>query len=141
MTNKNGEIQWKTFQNYINHLEFAQPQFIENVQILPILGKDFYSDRFGFLTDSLKKSGSAEITEVSDDGNVPKILFKNNGDRPILLIDGEELKGCKQNRVLNLSFLLPRNETLKSLFRVSSKEGGAIAVETFKHLIISSLPM
>ena len=44
----------ENFQNYINHLEFAQPQFIENVQILPILGKDFYSDRFGFLTDSLK---------------------------------------------------------------------------------------
>ena len=72
------------FRNYINHLEFAQPQFIEDVQILPILGKDTYSDTFGFLTDSLK-SGSAEITEVSDDGNVPKILFKNNGDRPILL--------------------------------------------------------
>lgn len=100
------------FRNYINHLEFAQPQFIENVQILPILGKDFYSDRFGFLTDSLK-NGFAEITEVSDDGNVPKILFKNNGDRPILLIDGEELKGCKQNRVLNLSVLAPEKRDIE----------------------------
>ena len=75
-------------------------------------GKDFYSDRFGFLTDSLN-SGSAEITEVSDDGNVPKILFKNNGDRPILLIDGEELKGCKQNRVLNLSVLAPEKRDIE----------------------------
>ena len=75
-------------------------------------GKDFYSDTFGFLTDSLK-SGSAEITEVSDDGNVPKILFKNNGDRPILLIDGEELKGCKQNRVLNLSVLAPEKRDIE----------------------------
>ena len=130
----------ENFQNYINHLEFAQPQFIENVQILPILGKDFYSDRFGFLTDSLN-SGSAEITEVSDDGNVPKILFKNNGDRPILLIDGEELKGCKQNRVLNLSVLAPEKRDIEIPVSCVEQGNGAIAVETFKHLIISSLPM
>ena len=31
-------------------------------------------------------------------------------DKPILLVDGEELVGCKQNRVLNLSVLAPESE-------------------------------
>jgi len=35
------------------------------------------------------------------------LLLINRGDRPVLLIDGEELVGAKQNRVLNLTILAP----------------------------------
>ena len=65
---------------------------------------DYYN-----LSNTLEK-GNAEITEVSESGNVPKILFKNRADKPILLVDGEELVGCKQNRVLNLSVLAPESK-------------------------------
>ena len=37
---------------------------------------------------------------------MPELLVLNRGSHPVLLIDGEELAGAKQNRVLNVSLLL-----------------------------------
>jgi hypothetical protein len=42
---------------------------------------------------------------VSKGGHVPELRLINKGDQPVLLIDGEELIGAKQNRVLNLTIL------------------------------------
>ncbi len=48
-----------------------------------------------------------EVTEVSDTGSVPRLRARNVGRRPVLLLDGEELIGAKQNRVLNLTVMVP----------------------------------
>ena len=32
---------------------------------------------------------------------MPELLFRNLGDKPVLLVEGEELVGAKQNRTLN----------------------------------------
>jgi hypothetical protein len=42
---------------------------------------------------------------------VPELRLENQGDQPVFLLDGEELIGCKQNRVLNLSILAPAGKT------------------------------
>lgn len=47
------------------------------------------------------------VTEVDEAGSVPELLAENTGQRPVLLLDGEELTGAKQNRILNASILLP----------------------------------
>ncbi len=47
------------------------------------------------------------VTEVSDQGAVPRLRAENRADLPILLLDGEELIGAKQNRVVNATILLP----------------------------------
>lgn len=52
-------------------------------------------------------AGTGHVTEVSAQGVVPLLRFRNDADRPVLLLDGEELVGCKQNRILNLSILAP----------------------------------
>lgn len=57
------------------------------------------------LDDALRR-GSAEITEVSEHGSVPELRFVNRGRRAVLIVDGEELVGAKQNRVVNLSILV-----------------------------------
>jgi hypothetical protein len=51
--------------------------------------------------------GVVEITEVSEAGSVPNLRVRNKGPQPVLIIDGEELVGAKQNRVVNLSILVP----------------------------------
>ena len=38
--------------------------------------------------------------------------FVNLGDLAMLLLDGEELIGAKQNRILNLSILAPAHQTI-----------------------------
>ena len=38
-------------------------------------------------------------------GSVPELKLVNRGVLPVLLVDGEELVGARQNRVLNLTIL------------------------------------
>jgi hypothetical protein len=47
------------------------------------------------------------VTEVDAAGSVPELLARNPLDSNVLLYDGEELMGAKQNRILNLTVLLP----------------------------------
>jgi ARG/rhodanese/phosphatase superfamily protein len=46
------------------------------------------------------------ITETSDSGSVPELFVENPTDGNVLLYDGEELVGAKQNRILNVSVLV-----------------------------------
>jgi hypothetical protein len=47
------------------------------------------------------------VTEVDAGGAVPELLARNPLDANVLLYDGEELVGAKQNRILNVTVLLP----------------------------------
>ncbi len=49
---------------------------------------------------------TVEITEVSADGSVPELRLRNTGNRPVLLLDGEELIGAKQNRTVNMTTMV-----------------------------------
>ncbi len=52
------------------------------------------------------------VTELDAAGSVPELLAKNPLDSNVLLYDGEELLGAKQNRILNVTVLVPaRSET------------------------------
>ncbi len=58
-------------------------------------------------------AGTGYVTEVSAQGVVPLLRFRNDAVRPVLLLDGEELVGCKQNRILNLSILAPARSDIE----------------------------
>jgi len=62
------------------------------------------------------------VTEVGEAGSVPELRVKNRGKIPVLLIDGEELAGAKQNRVLNTTILVPGESEL--VIPVSCTEHG-----------------
>lgn len=57
-------------------------------------------------------SGQLKISEVSDRGSVPVVKVTNRGSKPVLMIDGEELVGYKQNRMLNSTVLVPPHSTI-----------------------------
>ena len=52
------------------------------------------------------------ITETSDSGSVPELFVENPTDSAVLLYDGEELVGAKQNRILNVSVLVGADANL-----------------------------
>jgi hypothetical protein len=52
------------------------------------------------------------ISETSVAGSVPEIAVRNPLDRDVLLYDGEELVGAKQNRILNVTVLVGANSAL-----------------------------
>ena len=62
--------------------------------------------------DEAMAAGTVQVTEVSEGGSVPELQFVNGGDKAVLLLDGEELVGAKQNRALNLTILVPPKSTI-----------------------------
>lgn len=105
----------------LSELEIGQPTTYHNMDVYPLLGAKLGEAGYMTLDDALAR-GYAEITEVSEHGSVPELRFLNTGDKPILLLDGEELVGAKQNRILNLTILAPANEAI--IIPVSCVESG-----------------
>ena len=63
-----------------------------------------------------------DITEIDDSGVVPEVKVKNHAEIPVLLLDGEELLGAKQNRIVNTTILL--KEKSETIIPVSCVEQG-----------------
>jgi hypothetical protein len=89
---------------------FGGAQHYRNITILPLVAPDGML-QYRTLGEALAASDLA-ISEISVGGSVPELLVTNRGPSPVLLLDGEELAGAKQNRVLNTSILVKeRSET------------------------------
>jgi hypothetical protein len=85
----------------------------ENLTMLPLLGTSVPASEsehpdYVLLDDALA-AGWADVTEVSEHGSVPELLIVNRGHKPLLVVDGEELLGAKQNRVVNLTLMVAAN--------------------------------
>jgi hypothetical protein len=83
---------------------------VDNLTMIPLMNQkpepwEPLEPRYLVLDDALA-SGFVEITEVSEQGSVPNLKFVNRGPQPVLIVDGEELLGAKQNRVVNLTILV-----------------------------------
>lgn len=83
-----------------------------NLTVFPLLAKA--SVQPGYLTlDQALRQEAARISEISEHGAVPELQFENLSDAPVLLVDGEEVVGMKQNRIVNLTILIRGRQTRK----------------------------
>jgi len=95
----------------LQSVQFAEVQIYRNIAIVPLIAPADGAFQYRTLGEALAASDIA-ITEVSTAGSVPDLLVVNRANKAVLLVDGEELAGAKQNRVLNSSILLKeRSET------------------------------
>ena len=89
------------------------PSMHESLTMFPLLVGDGVDQSPFYLTlDQALTDHWTEVTEVSDQGSVPNLLVVNKGEKPVFILDGEELVGAKQNRVVNLSILVPAQSEL-----------------------------
>jgi len=77
----------------------------QGLTIFPIIQREPRERIYLTLPEALELEGVA-IAEVSEAGVVSRIGIKNALASPVLLIDGEELVGAKQNRVVNTTILV-----------------------------------
>jgi ARG/rhodanese/phosphatase superfamily protein len=81
----------------------AEPVTHGALAVIPLLAPNL--DDPDWLT--LEEAGDhVRVTEVSEAGTVPFLKVVNEADQPLLLLDGEELVGAKQNRILNTTVLV-----------------------------------
>lgn len=74
------------------------------------------------LSDEAIREGTVSVEEISESGAVGHVSIENGGDTRILFLEGEELVGAKQNRILNTSLLIAAHS--KTRIPVSCVEQG-----------------
>ena len=86
-----------------------------NLTLVPLRGAGHQRRFQDYLLAASEAIGAGQltVTEVNESGRVSELMAVNDGDKPVLLIDGEELQGAKQNRILNTSVLLAAKSKTK----------------------------
>jgi len=101
-----------TIKNYLFGLKLEEPHRYKNMSVFPLLTPLDGGPDYTTLKDALEKA-LLSVTEVSSGGSVPELKVLNTAEIPVLLLDGEELAGAKQNRVLNTTILIKeKSETV-----------------------------
>lgn len=93
-------------------LTLGKAQTFKNLAMFPLIGTTASEPQYLTLDEALQRE-LARVTEVSEAGTVPELSFENRAPQPVLLVDGEELVGAKQNRVLNLTILVGGGKSVR----------------------------
>jgi len=108
-------------QNYLKEVKVGRQQSHRNLAIFPLLSS--YAIGLDYITlDEALTEGLIEVVEVSEEGTVPELKVVNKSPCMILILDGEELVGAKQNRIVNTTILIQEKST--TVIPVSCVEQG-----------------
>ena len=88
----------------IEDIELLESQSYKNVAIIPVKTPPTY--KFDMIT--LKKGFELGLIDVKEceHSTVNTIIVKNNSVTPLILVDGEEIIGGDQNRIVNATILI-----------------------------------
>ncbi len=111
----------------LESMTVGDPAHFGSLTIFPLFRMGAAHDPGYLLLDEAIAQGTARVTELAG-GSVPELQFENLGSKPVLVLDGEELIGAKQNRTVNLSILAPAKQTI--VIPVSCVEAGRWHMQT-----------
>lgn len=97
--------------DYLNRLTIGTKQSHRNMAVFPLLSEKDLTCDYLLLEEALEKN-LIDITEVDESGTVPELKVKNRAEKNLLILDGEELVGAKQNRIVNVTILIAAQATL-----------------------------
>jgi hypothetical protein len=102
----------KTIDDLFSVVAIGSPAQHRGLSVYPLRREGNCATLAYLVLDDALATGQFRVTEVSQSGSVPWLLAINETSSPVFLLDGEELVGAKQNRVLNLSIMLaPKSKT------------------------------
>ena len=101
-----------TINNLIEDVILGAPPRHRGLSVFPLKSRVHLATGSYLVLDDVLTTSQFRITEISEHGSVNQLLAINDIESQIFLLDGEELVGAKQNRVLNLSIMLaPKSKT------------------------------
>ncbi len=101
----------KLVSDYVNHLTMGTKQSYRNMAVFPLVCDREGSAEYLLLDEALEANLIA-ITEIDESGTVPELRVENRSEKNLLILDGEELVGAKQNRIVNVTILIAAHATL-----------------------------
>lgn len=97
---------------FLAEVKVGAKQFHHNMTLYCLLSAREAAAGFQTLDEALSKN-LLVVSELGEGGSVPELKVVNRSEQKVLLLDGEELVGAKQNHVLNVTILLtPESETV-----------------------------
>lgn len=90
---------------FLQNCRLGKKQIHQNMTLFPLLFPGDLQPYYLTLEQAIE-TGKLLITEIDTSGNVNRLKMRNSSKKPVLLVEGEELKGAKQNRIVNASFLI-----------------------------------
>ena len=91
-------------------IQLGDPVEHRGIVVTPLFPRRTPTAGYSTLADALPLG--LRIDEVSESGSVPELAVHNPTDANVLLYDGEELLGAKQNRILNVTVLVGAKSTV-----------------------------
>ncbi|MCC6543076.1 MAG: hypothetical protein IT392_01060 [Nitrospirae bacterium] len=101
----------KDVQGHLKGFRIGDPGTHENLTLYPIF-RDEEPVLEYLMLDEVLKLGVVTITEIDESGSVSELNVRNDSDMAILLLDGEELAGAKQDRIINTTILVAPQSTM-----------------------------
>jgi hypothetical protein len=89
---------------WLGRIDLGPPQWLGPLEISPLVLAGEPGEPFLLLHEAIQ-SGALEVTEQGE-GNVSELVAHNRGNRPILILEGESVRGAKQNRVITVDVLV-----------------------------------
>jgi len=102
-------------------IQVGKPLAHEALVVFPL----FAPERNGvdyLLSEKALADGAVTVEEMTEAGSVPNLIVNNQAESPVLFLEAMELRGAKQNRVLNTSVLVAARS--KTTIPVSCVEQG-----------------
>ncbi|HEV8071428.1 MAG TPA: DUF6569 family protein [Planctomycetaceae bacterium] len=93
-------------------IRVGEPLRFKALSVFPLFAPSKSSVEYA-LADEVMRDQLLTVHEISEGGSVPELLVENKSDWRVLFIEGEELVGAKQNRVLNTSILVAAKSKTK----------------------------
>jgi hypothetical protein len=95
----------------LDTLQLGEPRAHRGIVVTPLFPRRDPVAAYVTLDEALPLG--LAITEIDADGSVPELAVVNPLAHDVLLYDGEELLGAKQNRILNVTVLVAAESTVK----------------------------
>jgi hypothetical protein len=114
---------------YIEGIDIGGAQFYKNLAVFPLVS-DYALDLNYLTLDEALDEDVIDVVELDREGSVPELKVVNKSDTMILILDGEELVGAKQNRIVNTTILIAAKDTV--VIPVSCVEQGRWSYDSQK---------
>ena len=111
----------RTLKQFLESLQVGDALSHLNLALVPLSGNGHKPLDYILAADAIE-AGTLVVTELDEGGSVPDLLVTSSVETMVFVMDGEELVGAKQNRILNTSILFPPRA--KTKIPVSCSEQG-----------------
>ncbi len=133
----------------IPEMRVSEPMRHNGLSVFPLFAPAGNAPEY-MLSDEAIRQGAVSVKEISESGAVPYLTVENQSELRVLFLEGEELIGAKQNRILNSTVLVPARSTVKipvscveqGRWRHTSaafRSGGTHSPSKLRHLLKASV--